>query len=783
MPTQSLDAGAPQDAGVTQPAEQHPADCGTEVDGHPGLCGSGLNTRPSAAVVGVPDALEIAAPGWTAVDAYPNLTFVTPVSFSEAPGTGHVFVAEREGRVYAFANDPAATEKQLVLDLSDRNQGEQDGGLMGMVFHPEFGFPGSPNRGYIYFHYAYNPNVVGGVVPHPDTVTHSRLARFTVDLATLTITPASELVLIDQLDGNIWHQGGAMFFHPENGFLYLSVGDEGTALCGFGNCQRIDKDLFSGVLRIDVDMRGDNVSHPILRQPQTGTTANYYIPNDNPFVGQEGVLEEFYALGLRSPHRMTHDSIDNITWIGEVGESSREELNVLLPAANYQWAVMEGTRPSIMPMPTDPIGVWTEPVVELLRDEAASIIGGYVYRGSRLPYLYGKYVFGDFVTGNIWALSYSSDGQRATALQRELLMRSPFRASVNGITSFGVDLNNELYILTFGDDAKIYRLDRTTGFSNAPLHLSETGVFTDTGDLELDASPGFVPYDVRSPLWSDGARKRRWVSVPDGQSVGFSETESWSFPVGTVFVKHFELALDESRPDQVERLETRLLVHGSDSEWYGVTYRWNDMGTDADLVFEGQTEPIDVALADGSTRRLQYYYPGPGDCGVCHNAFAGSVLGARTSQLNHNLRYSETGRVANQVYTWGEIGLLDVALDEAAVHEMVSLASPTDVSADLEDRVRSYWAANCSMCHGTVPGMRANWDARYESPLAEQGVVLGPSESNPSESLVVPGDPESSVLYLRSVSTVPGDRMPPMGRSAADPAYVDLLEQWIHSLN
>jgi uncharacterized repeat protein (TIGR03806 family) len=743
----------------------------------------GLDARPSAAALSLPSTLEVAAPGWTTVEAFPSLTFNDATSLVEGPRTGHLFVTEREGRVYAFPNDPAATSKELVLDLSGQNQGGGDCGLQSLIFHPEFGDSESPNGAYVYVAYAYKPDPIVGFPPDA-TITNSRLSRFTMDLDTLVLDPASELILIDQLDEFTWHQGGAMFFDPDDGFLYLSTGDEGDYVCRFQNCQVINKDLFSGVLRIDVDMRGGDISHPIVRQPLTGTTANYFVPNDNPFVGQAGVLEEFYALGLRSPHKMTHDTIDDITWIGEVGEVRHEELDVLQRGANYQWNVLEASAPNSQPMPAEPIGIWTNPTLELPRAESTALIGGYVYRGTRLPYLYGKYIFADFVYGNVWALSYAYDGVTATPVQLEKLFKAPFHNRVNGITSFGVDENNELYVLVYGEASKIYRLDRTGGYSNAPLRLSETGVFVDTTSQALEASAGLVPYDVQTPLWSDGATKQRWVSVPDGTNVGFSEAGSWSFPQGTVFVKHFELALDESIPEERRRLETRVLVHGTNDQYFGLTYKWNEAGTDADLVVEGQKQPIDVTLAGGQTRNLQYFYPGPSDCTVCHNTDAGSVLGVRTQQLNHEMRYPETGRRANQVYTWGQVGLLDTAPDDAEVQELVSLVSINDRCAPLVERVRSYWASNCSMCHGSVIGLRANWDARFEVALEEQGVILGPSQSAgvADAFLVVPGDPENSILFRRSATTDPGFGMPPMGRSAADPDYVRVLEQWIRSL-
>jgi uncharacterized repeat protein (TIGR03806 family) len=468
-----------------------------------------------------------------------------------------------------------------------------------------------------------------------------------------------------------------------------------------------------------------------------------------------------------------------------VGEETHEELNVLQPGANYQWNVLEGiASKGALEMPAEPLGVWTGPTLELSRAEAASVMGGYVYRGSRLPYLYGKYVFADFVRGPIWALSYTYDGERTVVTDVERLMSTPFRDRRNGITSFGVDAAGELCILTLGAASKIMRLERTEGFSNAPLRLSETGVFADTESEQLQAAPGFVPYDVAAPLWSDGASKRRWISVPDGTALGYSETGSWSFPEGTVLVKHFELALDEARPAEARRLETRLLVHGAGDLYYGLTYKWNAEGTDAELALEGQTEPISVALADGQRRQLQYFYPGPADCTVCHNPSAGSVLGVRTAQLNHEYLYPELGRSTNLLYTWAVAGLIDTPLAEADVSSLPALTPLGDESAPLEARVRSYWASNCSMCHGSVADIAAAWDARLEVPLAEQGVIDVPSQSasEPGALLVAPSDPEGSVLYQRSATQVRGFGMPPIGRSVPDAAYVSVLDAWIRSL-
>jgi len=167
----------------------------------------------------------------------------------------------------------------------------------------------------------------------------------------LVADPNSELVLVNMYDQHLWHNGGGMFFGAD-GYLYWSSGDEGDTDDFYHDTQKINKGLFSGVLRIDVN-QDPTKSHPIRRQPISGTnppagwlpsfTTNYYIPNDNPFVNPNGsVLEEFYAIGFRSPHRMTLDPPTGQIWLGDVGDSSREEVDIIVKGGNYQWAYQEG---------------------------------------------------------------------------------------------------------------------------------------------------------------------------------------------------------------------------------------------------------------------------------------------------------------------------------------------------------------------------------------------------------------------------------------------------------
>ncbi|MET0413974.1 MAG: PQQ-dependent sugar dehydrogenase, partial [Polyangiaceae bacterium] len=751
--------------------------------GGPGAGGElgGLDEQPlSAPYLGLPSALELTAPGWSTAPAFSKLTFDIPVAMVKAPRLETFFVAELHGRIYAFDDDQDVSQKKLVLDLTAHTQGTADCGLITLAFHPEFAQQGSPNAGYVYLLYAYSATPLDPGAAPPSTPTLSRLSRFTVDLNTLEIDPSSELVLIDQEDQSTWHQGSGMFFHPDDGFLYISVGDEGERYCALQNCQRIDGDLFSGVLRIDVDQRGGNISHPIPRQPTTGTTAGYYIPNDNPFVGQTNVLEEFYALGLRNPYRMTFDAVDGLAWIGEVGQNTHEEIDVLLPGGNYQWNAYEGDLRSRGALPPTPLGVWTGPVVSLERAEAECIIGGYVYRGQRFPELQGKYVFADYTLSKLYALSYTRQGGQVQAQEVSLLIDGVL-GKRETITSFATDTAGELYMLIYGEGTQIQRLDKSAGVTTAPGLLSEVGAFSDLS--ELSAEDTLLPYTVQTPLWSDGASKDRWISLPEGgRRIGFAANGPWRFPPGTVFVKHFEMALDERRPERRRRLETRFLVAAEDDAFYGVSYKWNAEGTDAELMFESQSEDLEIIDADGDVRHQTYFYPGPADCLTCHTAEAGHVLGFRTAQLNGDHEYEATGRRANQLITLGALGLLDAEIDPD-LPDYPRLSPLDDTSASVYDRVRSYWDSNCAMCHGVRSEIRSAWDARFQTRLSDRGLVLAPSyDGTENVFLVVPGDADSSLLFERDATTDPGLKMPPLGRNLNDERYIQLLREWIDEL-
>jgi len=313
-----------------------------------------------------------------------------------------------------------------------------------------------------------------------------------------------------------------------------------------------------------------------------------------------------------------------------------------------------------------------------------------------------------------------------------------------------------------------------------PKLLSQTGAFRDVANLVPEDY--LLPYDVNVPFWSDGADKTRWACVPPGEAVHFSPTNEWSFPPGTVFVKNFEIGTDDTHPETKRRLETRLIVCDDSGGAYGVTYKWRADNSDADLLETNLNEDIEIKTATG-VRKQTWYYPSRADCLTCHTANAGLVLGVKTRQLNRDFNYPD-GRTENELVAWKNLDLFDTDFSDDAVKQFPALARTDDLSRSLEDRVRSYLDANCAQCHrpnGTV----ANFDARYDTPLAEQGIVSGHvliDQRIDGARVVAPNDLWRSILLMR-MDTVDGYLMPPLARNTVDERGVKMLREWIASLS
>jgi len=745
---------------------------------------AGTNSRPPMGAFLnniMPETAPTTSANWAVVPAFANLLFTNALGILPVPGTNLLCVFEREGRVWTFVNNSNASTKKLVLDISGQCQGWDDSGLMNVVFHPGFVTNGFM---YVYYTWVTNGTVVGSPTTRPTEFSlgkyHDRLARFTMTNGISSL--GSELVLVDQSADSVWHNGSGLFFHPTNGFLYWTDGDDERY-----PTQTITNNLLSGVFRIDVDQRGGAISHPIPRQPKLGTTANYFIPNDNPFVGVTNAMEEFFCLGLRSPHRMTIDPPTGKIYLGDVGAGSREEIDVMLPSEsglNFQWSTIEGLNGDLVP---PYIGINKRPVLDYNHTEGNAVIGGHVYRGSEFAKeLGGKYIFGDNVARKIWVMDESTTP--ATKMQIGTI---PAGAGPNsgssyvGLSSFGLDANGEIYMCQMSSvGGQIYKLAPGSPTASRPLPelLSQTGAFTNLATLAPD--PGLIPYTVNSPLWSDATVKKRWMALATNGYVTFATNGEWAFPNGVVFVKHFALATNDANPSQLKNLETRLLVIGTNGLAYGAGYKWRADNSDADLVQTFMNENIPIQTATG-TRTQVWSYPGRSDCLTCHTVPAGSVLGLKTRQLNGNYAYPTLGTNDNQLRVWNQYGIFSQPIDEAAIPTYSKMVSISDTNATLATRVRSYLDANCAHCHRPGGGVQANFDARFDTPLASQGIVSGPVQNTQgiSKALVVaPGDLAHSLLYVRDNNVGTALQMPPLAKNVIDTNYIAVLSAWITGL-
>jgi hypothetical protein len=270
--------------------------------------------------------------------------------------------------------------------------------------------------------------------------------------------------------------------------------------------------------------------------------------------------------------------VTNRIFIGDVGQDTFEEIDVIEPGdpagLNFQWNGAEGDHGDLKPN----IGFDKRPIIDYTHGsgDGLSVIGGYVYRGPDFPELFGKYIFGDNVTGRIWYLDESPHTTRTRPEKMPIatMAEGPdpkAAAGYAGLSSFGFDQRGELLLCRLGSEhGAIHKLSRTgVTPQQMPPTLSATHVFSDL--TKLTPADGFVSYEVNTPLWSDGALKSRWMGVPTGDKICYQATGEWSFPDGTVFVKHFDLPIDETDATQTRRLETRLLVRDDNAYVYGGT--------------------------------------------------------------------------------------------------------------------------------------------------------------------------------------------------------------------
>jgi glucose/arabinose dehydrogenase len=324
-----------------------------------------------------------------------------PSASGGAPG---IFVVEQDGVVYEVAAGGAVT---TILDLRDivlRSGNEE--GFLSLALDPGF----ASNR-YVWTYYSMaNPR-------------RTVLVRYTRQASAPTIDRASQLVVLEVGQPFANHNGGAIRFGPD-GMLYLGLGDGGSAGDPTGNGQNLNT-LLGKIIRLDVR--------------NASASQRYAVPGDNPFVGRAGARGEIWAYGMRNPWRMSFDPATGALWVGDVGQGAVEEIDIVTRGGNFGWGVVEGDRCYKPATGCNREGM-TPPVAVYGHDNGrCSVVGGFVYRGSRVPEIAGAYVYGDTCSGEIWAVNAAAP-------------KAPVRiaSGVRNMTSFGLDAAGEITVLGFG---------------------------------------------------------------------------------------------------------------------------------------------------------------------------------------------------------------------------------------------------------------------------------------------------------------------------------------------
>ena len=739
-------------------------------------------------------------------DAFPGITFDSPHGFCPVQGdAGKLFVSEGDGRVFLIPDVSAALpQKLLVLDITSQvAHDNNERAMKAIAAHPSW-----VSNGHIY-------------VTYNSTATTARLSRFTCQTSPpYTVIPGSELILIDQANPGTFHNIAGCVFGPD-GYLYVGFGDGGTQDDGYDNSQHIDKDLWSCIIRIDVDSKPQNLipnDDPDIPRPGGGVSgeANFRVPADNPFVGATTfngvtldpamVRTEIFICGLRNPWQFSPEDIDgnqsvDQVWVADVGRANREELTVFTPGQNGGWAWREGAQTGVrsgqnINGASESAATLTEPLWDYGHGggpfEGSSITGGFIYRGTALPQLTGKYLCADYVSGNIWAITPTTPVPTIERIGGEgaivALMESPDGQSILLLDRGSVGANPGA--------GSIKRLGLGTNDTSFPGTLSQTNFFSDL--VQLSPNPGAVAYDPNLRFWSDFAEKKRWFLINQSEDTfGYSNNNPWSLPAGTVFVKHFDYPtqwetftrvingqnITDRRPlssSPKVKLETRFLVTNDSGSAYGVSYRWNAQQSDALLSGDsGETFNVPITV-DGQAASVDWQIPSRSACVTCHTPNAGNALSINTLQLNRG--GSLNGANGNFISLLHSAGYLSNPPSDPA--SQPRHLRPDESTYSLEARARSYLDVNCAYCHHNGGTGGGAWDGRSHLTLGQTGLVNAASIDapiHPDDLLVVPGSVNHSIIFNRISQSNGYSRMPPLATREIDFEGVELLSEWITS--
>ena len=365
----------------------------------------------------------LAAPLVKITPTFQNQNIKLPVALAIPPdGSDRLFLVQQFGKITILPKDRSSSEEITFLDVTDRPliKKQFEEGLLGLAFHPDY----TKNRKF-YIYYS---------LQDPKHTRVSEMQTSAIDPNKADLTTERVLLKIPQPFWN--HNSGNILFGPD-GYLYISIGDGGKG----NDPQRFSQNTFvynGKILRIDVDTRAGN-------RP-------YGLPSDNPFLNKPGHHPEIFALGLRNPWGLTFHPDTKELWAADVGQGAYEEINIIKNGGNYGWSFNEATHPANA-HPDKPSKELTfiDPIHEYGRQDGISITGGLHYRGTAVPALQGKYLYGDWGFGTLWALDHKKEKSTNAKIFIRTEKQQKFRP-----TAFVEDAKGELLILSH--DHKIYTI-------------------------------------------------------------------------------------------------------------------------------------------------------------------------------------------------------------------------------------------------------------------------------------------------------------------------------------